>query len=272
MKSSRPTLRFLILAAALVCTACNVSAADSPELIETRGRLLEAYQNGQTDNDNNVKQLRAKINALEYVAAATATTPNTAPQLISVDFPGGPASALVAAIAKTDRGNSFNLIGEKTDLAIELPAFSVRNADPAALAVALNGILQPRGYVLAPSGRVSTGQSPVFTLRKMNPYESDHRQLGQMQSFQLAPYLEHQSVEDIIGAIRTAWELDPARSPAALRLKFHPPTGILLVSVPGDGIPVVMSVLKELRRSEPRDPKMFTPSKTNAAPPVPHKQ
>jgi hypothetical protein len=267
MKSSRPTLRLSILAGVLLLAACTVSAAGSTELIEARARLLEAYQNGQTENDNNVKQLRAKIDALEYVAAAKAKLPHDEPQLISVDFPGGPASALIAAIAKKDRDNNFNVIGEKADLATELPAFSVRNADPGALAVALNGILQPRGYILAPSGRVREGQSPVFTLRKLIPHEADQRQLSHLQSFQLAPYLEHQSVDDIVGAIRAAWELDPARNPAALRLKFHPPTGILLVSVPGDGIPIIHSVLKELRRTDSniRVPKMVSP-------PTPQKQ
>jgi hypothetical protein len=151
MKSSRP-LCFLILTAVLSCAACHVSAADSPELVEARSRLLEAYQSGQTDNDNQVKQLRAKINALEYVAAAKATMGAAShPPLISVDFPGGPASALVNAISKTDRDNSFNVIGEKADLAIELPAFSVRNADPASLATSdaeLLASLQDRSVVM----------------------------------------------------------------------------------------------------------------------------
>jgi hypothetical protein len=190
--------------------------------------------------------------------------------VISVDFPGGPASALIAAISKSDRENSFNIIGEKADLEIVLPAFSVRNADPGALATALNGILQPRGYILAASGgRITPGHAPVFSLRKMSPYEADHRQLAQVQSFQLAPYLEHQSVDDIIGAIRTAWELDPSRNPSTLRLKFHPPTGILLVSAPQDGIQMVHSVLKELRRT---DPEQTLKRSRTFAPPVPQKQ
>ena len=269
MKSSS-ILRALSLAAALALSIPVTIAAESPELADARAKLLEAFQRGSTDEDVGVQKLRAKIAALEYVAAAQSTAArDSASPLISVDFPGGPASALIAAITKSERDNSFNVIGEKADLAIELPAFSVRNADPAALATALNGILQPRGYILSPSGRVNPGQSPVFTLRKMNPYESDQRQLAQMQSFQLAGYLEHQSVDDIIGAIRTAWELDPARSPATLRLKFHPPTGILLVSAPQDGIRVVQAVLKELRRT---DPEQMQKSPQPVSPPAPRLQ
>src|SRR5687768_4647108 len=184
MKRSPSILSAIALAVALASSPATIAAADAPELKEARARLLEAYQRGQTDEDHNVKQLRAKIGALEYVAAAqVASGHEMAGRSISVDFPGGPASVLVAAISKSDRDNSFNVIGEKTDLAIELPAFSVRNADPAALASALNGILQPRGYILAPTGRVNPGQSPVFTLRKLSPYETDQRLLGQLQSF-----------------------------------------------------------------------------------------
>jgi hypothetical protein len=269
MNFAHSILFAVALATALPLSIASAVAADSPELADARAKLLDAYQRGQTDEDNHVKQLRSKIAALEYIAAAGATAAQRSEsRVISVDFPGGPASALIAAIGKSDRDNSFNVIGEKEDLAIELPAFSVRNADPAALANALNGILQPRGYILAPSGRVDPGQSPVFTLRKLTPYETDQRQVGQFQSFQLAPYLELQTVDDITGAIRAAWELDPARSPTALRLKFHPPTGILLVSAPQDGLRVVQAVLNELRRSE-RDPNMFTPAKKS--PPVPQR-
>jgi hypothetical protein len=271
MKSPHAFLRAATLAALLASSIIWAAAAESSELAAARADLLEAYQRGQTDENNNVKQLRAKIAALEYIAAAQSTTTReSAPRLISVDFPGGPASALVAAISKSDRENSFNIIGEVADLQIALPAFSVRNADPAALATALNGILQPRGYILAASGRVSPAHAPVFTLRKMNPYESDQRQLAQLQSFQLAPYLEHQSVDDIIGAIRTAWELDPTRNPSTLRLKFHPPTGILLVSAPQEGIQMIHSVLKELRRTDPEQMQLRRPRPT--APPVPQKQ
>jgi hypothetical protein len=261
----------ILFAAALALSVSSAVAADSAELIEARARLLEAYQRGQTDQDKSVQELRAKIGALEYIAAAQGNAAHDyAPRLISVDFPGGPASALVATINKSER-DSFNVIGEKADLAIDLPAFAVRNADPAALASALNGILQSRGYILAPSGRVNPGQSPVFTLRKLTPYETDHRQIGQFQSFQLASYLEYQSVDDITGAIRAAWELDPARSPANLRLKFHPPTGILLVSAPEEGLRLVQAVLKELRRSD-SDPKMFTPKKAGGPVPAAEKR
>ena len=39
--------------------------ANSPELAEARKSLLEVFERGGTDNDNEAKQLRAKISALE---------------------------------------------------------------------------------------------------------------------------------------------------------------------------------------------------------------
>jgi hypothetical protein len=252
MNSFRRSFAFFLLGIALV--AMPVLAADSPELAEARARLLEEFQRGRTDDDVGVKQLRLKIAALEYIANAKASgTGEAAAKLINVDFPGGPMSALLAVINKD--GGAFNVVGEKTDLAIELPALALRNADGASLANALGGLLQQRGYFLGGAGRTVPGQAPVFVLRKAALHEIDHRNIGQFQSFQLAPFLEHQSVDDIIGAIRTAWELDPANKADALRLKFHPPTGILLASAPPQGLSVVQAVLAQLRKSEPAKPK-----------------
>lgn len=264
MKScSLPCL--LLALAALVLPLRHAIAADSPELVEARARLLEAFKDGQTDENENVKRLRAKISALEYVAAARASGLDQPPRLVTVDFPGGTAAALIAAIARANGESGFNVVGEKVDLAIELPPFSVRNADPGALAFALNGILQSRGYILSANYRVLPGQSSVFTLRKLFPHEvqQDPRLLPQFQSFQLATYLEQQSIDDIVGAIRAAWELDPSQKADALRIKFHPATGVLLVSGPSQGIVVVQSVLGQLRRSAEkpaRDPNVFVPS------------
>lgn len=254
MKSPPAYLRSFILAAVLALGGYPAAAADSLDLAEARAQLLEAYKRGRRDSDNEVKQLREKIAALEYIANAKASSvPEPAPKLINVDFPGGPMSALLAAINKD--GGGFNVVGEKSDLAIELPPLSLRNADAASLASALGGFLQQRGYFLGGAGRPVPGQSPVYVLRKLSPSESDARNIAQFQSFQLAPYLEHQSVDDIVSAIRAAWELNPANKPDQLRFKFHPPTGILLVSGPQMGIHAVQTVLGQLRRASEQNPK-----------------
>lgn len=256
MKTSLPR-SLLVLLLAVACTfgvSVRAASADSPELIQARSDLVDLFKRGQTDEDNGVKQLRAKIAALEFIAQNSPADPSTQSRLITVNFPGGPFSALVAATEKSSPG-AFNVVGEKADLAIELPPFSVRNADVSSLASALTAMLQPRGYMLASNGR-SQNQSSVFTLRKLYSYEAANVDRPSMfQSFQLAPYLQNQSVDDIVGAVRMAWELDPKHSPKALDVKFHPPTGILLVSGPGEAISVVQTVLRELRRSTDQSPK-----------------
>ena len=89
----------------------------------------------------------------------------------------------------------------------------------------------------------------------MQQYERTNANDPRFQSFQLAPYLEFQSVDDIVGAVHAMWALDPMRSPEALRVKFHPPTGILLVSGPSEGIQMVEVILRQLRRSSEQAPR-----------------
>lgn len=170
----------------------------------------------------------ATLSVPPTLAAADAVEPSkvtvttaTEPKMLNLDFPGGPLGALVALMSRDNSG--FNVVGEKADLNVELPPFVLRNANPAAVANAVGGILMPRGYVLQSAGGIAVGQLPVYYLRKLMPNEIQPG-LSQFQSFQLGPYLEQQSVDDIVGAIRAAWELCPDgrrhRPPATPR----PPT------------------------------------------------
>jgi hypothetical protein len=267
MNSYRSSLRSLLLAIALLASASPLFSADSPELEAARAKLLELFQNGKTDTDDQVKRQRAEIAALEYIA--TAKPPTLARvkfPLVNVDFPGGPASMLLAGINQ-DKNSGLNVIGEKSDLAVELPPFAIRNTDGHSLARALDNFLRQRGYTLQGGGTQNLDVSPVFVLRKLTAHETGPG--GAMfQPFQLSAHLEQQSVDDIIGAIRAAWELDPANAPNALRLKFHPATGILLVSGPNHGIQLVGSILSQIRKKD--GPMKANPNpKTEMPPPGP---
>jgi hypothetical protein len=253
--------RPLIVALGLLLAALPslATAAESPALQKARAELLDAYKRGSTDQDNSVQSAKAEIERLEYLAAHGGSRVSDSP-MVTVDFPGGPASALIAAINKA--GGSFNVIGDKGDLAIELPPLSVRNADAASFAGALAAIL-PSGYMLSANGGPGPGQ--VYTLRKQTPVEAANTayalssRIAAFQSFQLAAYLDTQTVDDIVSAIHSAWELDPSHKPDALHVKFHPPTGILLVSCPQEGIMIVQSVLQQLRKNpEPKSPAKIT--------------
>src|SRR5688572_22556729 len=125
---------------------------------------------------------------------------------VTVDFMGGTVADFVTAVSKSG-GAPFNLVGEKTDLAAGLPPFSLRDADAQSVAGALNLLLSQKGLSINQTGR-------VFVLTRGNPQIA--RDSG-FESFQLTPYLDYQSVEDIVGAIRAAWELNPVNKAEALQ-------------------------------------------------------
>src|SRR6185503_16005861 len=113
---------------------------------------------------------------------------------LTVDFPGGTITQLVTQLSQIG-GRTLNVLGDKADLATQLPPFSLRNADPAALAAALNMFLASRDLQLMQSSGHENG---VYVLRGLS------RPMGiepsVFDSFQLAPYLEAQSIDDITGA------------------------------------------------------------------------
>jgi hypothetical protein len=165
---------------------------------------------------------------------------------VNVEFGGGTLGQLVALLNKSPDG-SLNIVAEPGDLNATLPAFSVQNALPSSIVSALNQFLSPRGLTLVSSGvGVPAGMKDVYIVRHGPATLGNH---DSFESMQLAPYLEHQKVDDIVGAIRAAWELDPAHEPNALRLKFHPPTSILIVSGPSEAIMVAQKVVGTLRRT-----------------------
>jgi len=159
------------------------------------------------------------------------------PSHLTLDFPGGSVAQLIATINKPG-GPGLNLLGEKDDLAIQLPAFAVRNVHPSAFAQALRQLLEPRGLTVIQEG------PDMFVLRKLSTMRGVEP--TSFESFQLGSYLEKQSIDDVVGAIRIAWELNPANKPDALQLKFHPPTKLLLVSGTRDAINVASKVISTL--------------------------
>ena len=197
--------------------------------------------------------------ALPAPARAADEKPSNDPRrsqwTFNVDFPGGSFAQLVKAVSGPS-GFAFNVIGEKADLATELPAFSVRNADSESLANALNQLLQSRGLGISkapgPALADERGQInvPVYVVTRRASFEPT-----MFDSFQLGPYLEKQSIDDIVMAIRTLWELNPANRPEALQLKFHPPTKLLLVSGTPSAIMATGKVISTLAGGPEKTPR-----------------
>ncbi len=174
--------------------------------------------------------------------------PFRSPASIDIDFPGGSLAKFIALVAK-DPNVSFNVIGtgDVKDFSVELPPFTLRNAEPATVANVLRQLLRPRNFSLEISG--AGPNSITAVVWPMPPEPKPSQAETRFASFQLAPYLGDQSVDDIVGAIRAAWELDPANDREALRIKFHPGTAILLVSAPDRGINLTRDIIANLQRS-----------------------
>lgn len=181
--------------------------------------------------------------------------PQKSPILIDIDFSGGTIAQFVTALSRENTG-VFNLIGEKADLDSPLPPFSIRRADPNALAYALDTLLRPRGLTVTGSNLQFGG---IYIVKKLPPDQIPPVFFGPKSTFlsiQLAPYLERQSVDDIVGAIRNAWALDPDHRPEQLRLQYHPATKLLLASGPNNEAGnIIGQVIGTLERSPPQSAK-----------------
>ena len=192
----------------------------------------------------------------------TETAPPERARLISLDFPGGSLSKFIEMVTE-NRAVSFNIIGagNPADFAVVLPPFSLRNAELHAVANVLTSLLEPRFFSLRIAGAtpdsITCVLTPIFRVTETAPKASN-----EFASFQLAPYLGAQSVDEIVAAIRAAWELDPANTPELLRVKFHPGTAILLVSAPPQGISMARDIIVNLRHS-PENPRANAPASEN---------
>ncbi len=207
------------------------------------------------------------LSAVAFAASAAAeptppakpkSSANAAPTLLTIDFPGGSIAKFISMIADSP-GQSFNLIGEKSDMETLLPPVSVRNVDSPGLANALNTLLVPHGLSLIRSGET------VYTLLRNDP---NINQLTAFASFQIAPYLQDQSVDDITAAIRLAWQLNPSHDEKALALKYHPPTTLLLVSGSAAAVYVAERVIGSLKPLAKKTP-TSEPGAPPASPPPP---
>ncbi len=172
--------------------------------------------------------------------ADTAPAPKPKSPSINIVFPGGSVAELVSVINASDNA-TFNLIGEKAHQEVILPPFSLRNADPASLAVALNGLLRPRELTL------SLASPNIFVLTKnTSPSPSYAPPAPTFQAYQLAPYLPSVSVDDITDAISTAWAADAAHDAKLVRFKYHPATKLLFVYGPPEAITIATQLIPQL--------------------------
>lgn len=183
-------------------------------------------------------------------AASSAAPVQPKSPSISFDFRGGSLAQLVTQVGKTE-GRSFNLISTYHSPFTSLPAFSIRNADPIAFTRALNLLLEKNNLQVDLIKSETAGTEPVavITVKKKDAATGSATPAAaedEFDSFQLKPYLLGQSVDDIVGAIRAAWELDPAHDAKAVRLKYNQATKLLLVSGPPEAVAIARKVIAHL--------------------------
>ncbi len=246
--------RTVLAAAALVVALPAYSDVDPREVQLSHLRMeLEIMRETKGDTHPDVREMRTRIEVMEREfkkAQAKA-------KVVSINFPGGTIAQLCAAVPPESQG--FNILGEKADLQMELPPFQIRDAEPDAVAGALRFLLSSRGYTLNRTG------DNVYVLAKTPPEKPRTRSKG-FESFQLSRSLKEQSIDDIIGTIRLAWEMDPAHTPDGLQLKFHPSTSILLVSGSTEALDVTRKVIGSLKTPTPSH---FSHADEKTSPPSP---
>ena len=183
---------------------------------------------------------------------AASPSTNATPKLITFDFPGGTVAELLTGTGFSSNAsvyvinpNGISVTGAKVinepsvDTTTVVPPFSVRNATPDDLVRAFNAAMAPYGLRL-----ITNGTSFLLMMSKRPDQPS---RPSFFNSYQLNPYLEQQSIDDIVDAIQTAWALDPAIKAASPQLKYHPATSILFVYGSPEALGTAQQVIYSLK-------------------------
>jgi hypothetical protein len=164
---------------------------------------------------------------------------------ITIDFPGGPLSKLMADFNAQDAKYSIIQTGNLDPI---LPALSVRDENFDAIIMALHRILEPQGYALLPV-------SPKLAVLRA----SESKPPSHFASFQIERKLGAQSIDEFLSAIRAAGEFArPDQTSSTLRFKYHPGTKLLFVAGAPSEIDVVREVIVSLPETPPA-PRSSTP-------------
>ena len=179
--------------------------------------------------------LRADDNRPVPPASAT-------PAFVDIDFPGGSLAQLFEMLPKTYR---INIVGPKAYLAAPLPPFSVHLEHSGELLNLLALLLDSDGFRLAPISETTAVLS-----------KHDAGSNGEFVSRDLSPFVDAQrSVDDIVDAIRTACAMTSSADPSALKIKYHPKSGLLLMAGPESELKVATRVIDGLL-AHPKDEKL----------------
>jgi hypothetical protein len=149
---------------------------------------------------------------------ADGALPPSDPNLISIEFAGGPLSKLVATF-NSDKDTKLSII-QSEGLDPVLPAFSVHHVRINEIVSALGRLLEPQGFQLAPMG---PNLAVLFQFARHTSQD--------FASLQLERKLGASSVEEVVSAIEAGCEFASQNAKAStLRFKYHPGTKLLFVA------------------------------------------
>jgi hypothetical protein len=195
-----------------------------------------------------------------------------APLLLSIQSRGGSLREFIAAASSSEEVSlSLFNAGDPGDLETQLPAFNLQNANWGTVIEVLSNFLATRGLQLRHAGgdnpNPSEARSVVCVLRRVEAPIAEKRVVPTVfESFPVGQYLSEQSIDEIVGAIRAGWELDPAHDKDALKLKFHQPTAILLVSGPPEATFITGKIISQLKGKFDKDSKNNLKSREQNSP------
>jgi hypothetical protein len=171
-------------------------------------------------------------------------------QKFDLNFQGGNPEALVAAIEKAT-GKPLNAIVPNEERNVQIPPMKLTNVTVPDLFEALKMASTKRVYGFnsiteSAYGFETKGQGAdaVWCFRSYKPREPQPES-DVCRFFQLAPYLENFTIEDITTAVQTGWELLGIKPTP--RLKFHPETKLLIAVGQPEQIGTIEAVLAQLR-------------------------
>lgn len=219
--------------------------------------------------------------ALAGRPAPTSALMEGSPEMLrfSLDWPGGTPGQLIKAIEKA-RGEPVNAIIPPEFADTQLPPFKMHQVTVSTLFAALEKASErlsasfPGAVYMPPSpsqsGAASYGfkaQYPTFPRQAGEPREQDiiwsFYRLGKQSSreptsppesakssiyryYQLNPYLDKYTVEDITSAIKKGWELLQVKDQPAV--SFHPSTQLLIAVGAPEHVRLIEDVLAELSK------------------------
>ncbi len=221
---------------------------DSPDLVLAKQQLDAIARRHKVG--------KASQEEVNLVVAQAHHAEQRTPWLMNVQSAGGPLSEFVKLAGAADK-MTLTVINaaDPADLETPIPPFNLRNANLGTVINVLATFLLAHGLELKIVGgdnpHPPDAKSLVCVLNRTEAARAESKRAAQTE-FESLPLSEHihgaQTIETIVDAIRTAWELDPARDPIALRLKFHPATKLLLVSGPAPAGLIAQRVVSGLQK------------------------